>query len=292
VTDTVHVRHYGVDKSSANSKVERVIITLDNSGAASGGTSDVFGILYNSSSVTAYPNKDIVDVSISINSQDFGRKRCVLQESGGGIYIERLTCSITPPLQLRANGTFIGVETAGPNLPVMYLQDSNIKGYTADISETSGRIVLKDTALVTANANGLGFDSLGTLPFFQFSDNGGMNQNSVRYYVLGTMTLTTTERWLNAPCNMVVTNLTVSASPGPGGVLTDTWTVRRAVGQAGAFVNTAVVATITGAGTSGTSPTSASQHFDAGDRLSLQVTLSSGTTTLQTRVTLAYMCSG
>ncbi len=291
VTSTVHAKLYAVDKSSSGSKVERVTIALDTTGAPSGGTADIFGIFYNGSTIATPEDIGVMDVRISVRAYDFGRKRCYHQEGSGGQYIQLMTCIVYPPLQLRANGTFIGVETAGPNLPVVYLLNSDISGYTADISQTSGRIVLKDTTLVNSNANSLGFDSRTSLPTFQMSDNGGLTAGSTRFYILGTVSLGTTERWVNMPGSCLVTNLTITASPGPGASRTDTWTVRRSIGQAGTFTNTPVAVSLTAAATSGYS-SGVSQHYDKDDRLSVQVALVTGTTTSQTRVTVAYLCQG
>ena len=290
MTSSSHVYLCAISRPNTGAFIEEVSISIDNTAAPAGGTSDVFGILSNSSGVSTPDVCDLSEVSINVQSADFGRKRMIQQESGGGLYACRVTGEVKAASVHRVNGTYIGVETGGANQPVVYLIEGSVFGTTADISQTTGRIVVDGTTLVGANANGIGFSSRRPVPTWQFSDNGGMNQGSTRYYPLGTFTLGTAERWQSSPGNCIAVNLSVSVGTAPGGVVTDSWNVRRSVGQAGTFSASGVTATITGTSTTGIS--TGSQHFDKDDRLEMQVTLGAGTATTLSRVFLGMLCYG
>jgi hypothetical protein len=291
MTSSSHVRLYGIVRGSAGGVIDDVAISIDNTAATAGGVSDVFGILSNSSTVSAPSTSDVSHIRISVASADFGRKRGVQQESSGGLYITDMECVVKPVNQLRANGTYIGVETGGANQPVVYAKASTIEGYTADISQTTGRIILDNSVLTNSNANGLQFGARGNaLSIWTWADNGGLTAGSTRYYTIGALALSGTEKWINIDRPCIAVNLSVTASPGPGASRTDTWSVRRSIGQNGVFAYTGISVPLTGAQTSGYSST-ASQHFDRDDRLSIEVVLAASTTTSASRVSVTLFCS-
>lgn len=130
-----------------------------------------------------------------------------------------------------AVGTYYGVESAGGAGSVITLRGGNVEGPTgaggADISQTSGTIVLNEsTNLATNNANALPFlTGSGTVESFSWHDPGALTGGVTRFMRPDAdSTVGDVQQW-RLPSARIARSMTVRAATAPGGGRTDTWTL-------------------------------------------------------------------
>lgn len=117
-------------------------------------------------------------------------------------------------------------------------------------------------------------------PLFQpfvmiWADSGTLPINVVRFYRPGTASASLTETFIRIDHNAVVKSLSIRAVTGPGGLNTDTWTIRKN------GIDTLLTVSLTGVQTSNINNT-VSVTFLSGDLISLKVSSSLLTTTSDT----------
>ena len=157
-----HLRLRGVvfaGTTAANAQLRRVTISLNNSLASVGGTSEVVGILSNGTGVATVAHQAISDSLVVVVSAGLGRKRGLLATNPTHtLNVGNLNARVSGV----GAGSFIGVEVAGVIgiVPTVTLRDSTIDGQTSDVSRTLGTLRLGSALLVHSTANHLAISTI------------------------------------------------------------------------------------------------------------------------------------
>jgi hypothetical protein len=125
-------------------------------------------------------------------------------------------------------------------------------------------LILSATNLQNSNANNLGFSTILQPSFIVWADPGSLPNGATRFYRPGTSAVSNTEVFIRLSQKAVIKSLEIRAITGPGGTLTDTWTIRKN------GVDTPLTVSLTGAQTSNIN-NNVSVTFQAGDNISLKV---------------------
>jgi len=244
---------------SGTSKLRTLNITVDNSGAGSAGTSNVYAIHSNG---TGTPNDSFNAVRacmITVNSAGLGNKRGILVDTANNFSSRDSNFVVT---NAGGAGSYIALETNNAAARLVN-RSSYANGATADISQTLGTLVWEGQ-LANLNANGLNFNSLVTPAILEFCIPGAVKSASPQFLYPGTFNPSTNEISLNLPSGAVVKNMVIESLIAPGTGHTDVYTVRKN------GVNTSLTVTLSGATLDG-SDTVHSVTYNAGDDLSIQL---------------------
>ena len=144
--------------TSATSKVRTTVLTVDNSGASTLGSSNVYGV---HSIGTGQPDEDLQTIratTIKVLSVGGGAKRALLVDAAN-VVRSRDSNFISKSVNL--TGTSIGAETNASTATV-YFHAVTLAGDTADLSKTQGFAYVGYTDLTNANANGKTFSTRTT----------------------------------------------------------------------------------------------------------------------------------
>lgn len=275
LTSSSHVTLTGISfpgTTSLTAKLRTAVVTVDNSTAATSGTSNVYGVHSFGTGTPDESETAMRAVTITSRSAGLGNKRALLVDTNPHNFhcrdINLLTTSSG------GGGSYIGAEVnqSGAQLS---LRLTSIRGTTADISQTAGTIFLSATNLQNSNANGLGFSTILQPPIIIWADPGSLPTGGVRFYRPGTAAVSTTEIFIRLGQKSVINSLGVRAVTGPGGTNTDTWTIRKN------GVDSPLTVSLTGAQTSNIN-NNVSVTFQAGDSISLKITAATLSTTTDT----------
>jgi hypothetical protein len=254
--------------TSQTAMAKNVAVRIDNATASTTGTSNVYGVY----SDCIAPNEGALSLwsaYITVQSNGFGKKRALLVTSNA----HQFTCQncAFATINYGGAGSYIGVEVnvAGA---VVSLVSCVCDGYTADVSQTAGTLMLGATQLETSNAHALGFTTSFGGTSLVWASPGALTASTTSYYWPGTYAVGSTEVFIHMNQSRVVKGLYVRALTAPGGTDTDTWTIRKN------GVSTGLTVTLTGTQTSNTN-NSVSVTFNAGDTISLKVVTGSTTST-------------
>lgn len=242
LTSTDHFNLTGVSfpgTTTESARLVDLIITVDNSSASNGGTSNVYGVL---SSGTGQPTRDVVNLRgcvVTVKSAGLGTKRGYLANAGNksNMKSNSIVCRRTGT----GLGSYIGIETNHASA-ITYCAEAFTEGFSSDISQTLGSLIYGGT-LNSGTTNNTPIESSSVLPFLIFADSGGAPSNAIRYMRPGTGAVSANEIKIQLPQAGTANSITVRALTGPGGIKVDTWTVRKN------GVDTALVASLTGAET-------------------------------------------
>ena len=161
LTSTGHHTLVGVDfpgTSSVTSKLRPTVITVDNSTASSGGSSNVYGVLCSGTGSLGTGNfsfNSLKGITVNVRSAGGGNKRGIYVTGAGAITTRDFNLYVSG--STAGGGSFVGVETVNPTGQVQ-LRSSTIYGLTSDIKQSSGSIELgPGTDLVNKTAGGKNF---------------------------------------------------------------------------------------------------------------------------------------
>jgi hypothetical protein len=273
LTSTVHVNLIGIafpGTTTQTSKIRNAVLTVDNSSASSTGTSNVYGIYSNG---TGTPDTSVSTAracTITVRSSGLGTKRGVLVDTNINNFNVRDVNFLVSNVG-GGSGSYIAAEVNKSGAQIS-LRLVALQGPTADISQTAGTIFLGSANLLGSGTNNLAFTAVQQPSQLLWADPGNLPQNATRFYRPGTASVTTTEILLRLSQRAVVKALSVRSLTGPGGTVTDTWTIRKN------GVDTVLTVSLTGSQTSNINSTNAIT-FQAGDTISLKVVTGSGTAT-------------
>ncbi|AYV78848.1 MAG: hypothetical protein Edafosvirus39_1, partial [Edafosvirus sp.] len=256
--------------SATNSRVFNCSLTVDNTSAGVG-TSNVIGIYSGGTgNATNYFN-NLELVNVNVLSANSGVKRALLLDTATNT-INVKNCN----LRVSGGTDSIGVETNNAGV-TLTMRMCYCEGTIADISQTNGNINIYATKLLNSNANGKNFTIIDTFPnTIQYSLSGSVTSAVTRYMrISDALTANEMKQVIYQKC--IIKNLYVRARLGPGGVISDVYTVRKN------GIDTSLAVTITGAATLA-SNTNTSITFNANDDISLK--LVTGTGSAQTDITL------
>jgi hypothetical protein len=243
--------------TSATAKLRTATVTVDNSGAGAG-SSDVTGILVQSSGTPGREINAIRAVTATVLSAGSGKKRGLLSDTTAGNFFSRDSNFVarggTDAIAIEVNqaGSLIGIVTGVA------------EGDTADVSQTAGSLELGQIDLIHSNANGKGFTATQISFSVVWADPGGVPSNATRYLRPGSATMAIAEIKLNVPRKAVIKKLHVRAASGPGAGKSDVFTVRKNGVDTGLTVTLSDTNTIV-------SDDAVSVSFSANDDVSLKL---------------------
>jgi len=265
LTATTHITLRGIvfaTTSATNSYVSNCVLTVDNS-TADVGTSNIYGIYCGGTGVASNYFNNLDKVTVNVISVSSGVKRALLMDTSTNT-INCKNCNFRT-----SGGTdSIGAETnnAGSTLTI---RTSYCEGTTADISQTLGTINMSQTKLQNSNANGKSFTTIDVFPnTMQYSLSGSVTGGATRYMRISDAT-TSNEMKQKLYQKCLIKNMYIRCRVAPGGVVVDTFTVRKN------GVDTSVAVSVTGTATT-SSLTNTSVTFAAGDDLSIKLVTGSG----------------
>lgn len=265
LTSAEHVLLRGIvfpGSTAGTARVRGVNLTIDNSRASSGGTSNVYGI-HSTGVGTVNQNIAVEDCMITVTSIGLGAKR--------GILVDTSTTTTTTNFNTRDNtlfvrnsggGSAIGVETNNA-AAAFSAKTSTISGSTADISQTLGSLTVVTTDLLNANANGLGFSTQVTPSILTFSFAATGLANTYYMFPYGSTPVALPEIYIRMQQPVIVRSMTVFAGTASTIVGGNTFTLLRNNSSTGLVINLPVNAT-------DRSNTATSVSFAAGDRLAVR----------------------
>jgi hypothetical protein len=269
LTSAQHVNLRGIvlpGTTAATSKLRTILLSIDNSSASSGGTSNVYGV---HSTGTANPNNTIIPMdltNIKVQSIGNGSKRGIYIDSNNTLNIRNSQISCTFPLG--GTGSAIGVETNN-GAAILNSKGSTFSGTTADISQTLGQIIIDTDEL--SNANGLGFSLTKSPSRILWGDSGtiALGTNFMRP---GTAASTATEIKLGMTSKCIALGISIRAITAPGVGNSTIFTLRKN------GVDTLMVATLSDANTV-IVRRDVSVSYAEGDDISMKVVNSGSSTT-------------
>lgn len=284
LTSSSHVTLIGSlwpSTTSISAKMRRVVMTVDNSTASAGGTSNVYAIRSTGSGIGDESVQSTRACSFTVNSIGLGNKRALFINTSPHVWSSRETDLIVNRTGA-AVGSYIAAEIdeAGSTA---YLRNMLCKGPTgaggADISQTLGSLFTSSSTLFTNNSNGLAWTSQIGKAIMSWASESNLPAGATRYLRLGSGTETATESAtqmrISAPT--IIKNLSVRCRISPGGAVTDTITIRRRPAASGAGVGTDTILTCSLVGAALVSEDLVhAVSFDTGDLISVSLTTGGG----------------
>lgn len=283
LTSTGHYTLTGIlfpGTTAATSRLENCVVTVDNSSASDGGTSNVTGIRSTGNGSDSMVDA-VWDGAITVHSAGNGAKRGVLVDTAAATFSCRNV--VTNVMRTGAgNGTYIGIESNFAGCSLFYRIGLVSGPDGSDISQTLGTLTIGLINMLNHTANSLGFTTVANPMMMDWGDNGA-TASGVRYMYRGTATssasVTPKTRLSQKACAV---NLVVRANVGPGASRTDTWTIQVN------GVDSALTASLTGAVTS-VVVSNLSVTAQAGDDISVKMNCAASSTTSDVQVTCNFV---
>ena len=282
--------------SSTTSKLRTAVLTVDNSGLASGTTTNVYGI-YDNGTGTLGPSSFSFNftrgVTVNVFSNGGGTKRAVYVDTANDITFRDTNFYVRAPTSSASTGSYVGIETTDANCSVQF-RTCSISGpstagsYTgSDILQTTpgtgfinaGIQLGPGTDLVNKTAGGKPFTTYVTPSVITY----GVNNNLVsgtRYLWPGVMSSSgdTSQVFQRVQQKSIIQGMSffVRTAPGVGHSLTVT-VLKSTTGVVGSGVATAMTQTISGATTLGFQY-GVSVDLPIGEFFAVQISGTAGTT--------------
>ncbi|MBY6037268.1 hypothetical protein KUV80_11410 [Fictibacillus nanhaiensis] len=276
LTSSVHVSLIGVAFPGITTRsaiVKQVAIEVDNATAPSSGTSNVYGVHSYGTGLPDISIDNINNSTIIARSAGLGNKRALLVDTNSHNFNCRNSVFLTT--RSAGGGSYIGAEVNASG-SLLNLQGCSIEGQTADISQTAGSLNIGSTDLILSNANSLGFSTTWQPSILVWAQSGVIAAGT-SYYRPGTAALTSTDVFIRLSQKCVIKTLSVRSLVGPGIGTTVVWTIRKN-GE-----DTPLTVSMNNSQTSAINE-AISVNFDAGDNISLEVTVGNLSTIADTVV--------
>lgn len=264
LTSSSHVQLRGIvfpDTTYKTATVNAINLTVNNSSAGAG-NSIVTGIQSVGSGSLGTEFPAVNGSTVTVNSTGSGAKRGILVSTANDFHIRDTKVTVTNA----GAGSAIGVETSNASA-IFTAHNATISGTNtgtptaaADISQTTGSIILTATDLVNANANALGFSTRIAPTIIAWADSGNLAPGT-NFMHVGTDN-PGTQMFVRCNQKLIVKSLAVQSASAPGS--TDTWTLFKN------GIATGLTVSLTGSAT-GNVNASTSVSFAATDRISLRV---------------------
>lgn len=311
--------------STVTSKLRTSVLTVDNSAASSGGTSNVYGVDCTGTGTlgaASFSFNCIKGSTINVLSNGAGNKRGILISGSNVMSTRDTNIYVAQPASTASTGSYVGVETNDALTGAIQLRSTTIgtvtptagQSYTAsDILQTTpstisdptylaspGIQIGPGTDLVTKTAGGKGFSTYvyPTTLYYGLAGDLKSGGSSNAYLWPGTMAATnnvfpdpvlTAPAYYRAQQPFILAGMVVAARTGPGTGNTTTFTVRRTP-KGGAIADvTGYSVVLSNADVSG-SFYSGSQTFGAGDFIHLQVQYTGGNANTTHDITAQLDC--
>lgn len=281
--------------TSTTSKIRTAVVTVDNSGLATGTTTNVYGILDNGSGTlgpASFSFNFTRGVTINVFSNGGGNKRAVYVSTANDITFRDTNFYVAAPVDSASTGSYVGVETTNANASAQF-RTSSISGpstagsYTgSDILQTSpgtgfinaGIQLGPGCDLVNKTAGGKPFTTYVTPTVITYGANAGLVA-ATRYLWPGVLPNAgdSTEVFQRAQQKSIIQGMSffVRTAPGTGKNLTVT-VLKSSTGLVGSGVATAMTQTISGATKLGTQYT-VSVDLSIGEFFAIEISGTAGT---------------
>jgi len=292
--------------TTATSKLRTCVLTVDNSLASTGGTSNVYGVDCTGSLVTtasSFSFNCVKGSTINVYSNGAGTKRGILISGGNVMSTRDTNIYVAAPNSVSSTGSYVGVETNDGTTGCIQMRSttvgtitSNGNSYTAsDILQTTPSTITNPTYLaspgiqlgpgvdlVTKTAGGKGFSTYSYPTTLFYGAKGLIRTGNDGYLWIGTLDTsgsypdtTVPAAFYRAQQGFILSGMTaaLTAAPGPAHSVT-VQVYRTAVGNSIAAV-TPYTLLFNSADTI-KSYYNASQTFNAGDLLHVNVTRTTG----------------
>ena len=290
--------------SSVTSKIRTAVVTVDNSGLATGTTTNVYGILDNGSGTlgpASFSFNFTRGVTINVFSNGGGNKRAVYVSTANDITFRDTNFYVAAPIDSASTGSYVGVETINASASAQF-RTSSISGpstagsYTgSDILQTSpgtgfinaGIQLGPGCDLVNKTAGGKPFTTYVTPTVITYGANAGLVA-ATRYLWPGVLTSAgdSTEVFQRVQQKSIIQGMSffVRTAPGTGKNLTVT-VLKSSTGVAGSGVATPMTQTISGATKLGTQYT-VSVDLSIGEFFAIEISGTAGTSAADLTVQL------
>ena len=311
--------------STVTSKLRTSVVTVDNSGASSGGTSNVYGIdCTGTGTLTSgsFSFNCVKGSTINVYSNGGGDKRGILLSNACQMSLRDTNVYVAQPTSTASTGSYVGVETNDGATGAIQLRSTTVgtvtptagQSYTAsDILQTTPSTISDPTYLaspgiqlgpgtdlVTKTAGGKGFSTYVYPTTLYYGLKGDLTSggSSNAYMWPGTMATTnnsfpdpslTTPAFYRVQQPFILSGMAVFMTTGPGTGNTTTFTVRRTPNGGSIADVTGYSLVFSNAETSKTFY-SGSQTFGTGDRIHLQVQYTGGNANTSHDITAQLDC--
>ena len=310
--------------SSVTSKLRTCVLTVDNSAASSGGTSNVYGVDCTGTGTlgaASFSFNCIKGSTINVYSNGGGNKRGILISNTNVMSTRDTNIYVAQPTSTASTGSYVGVETNDGLTGAIQMRSTTVgtvtptagQSYTAsDILQTTpstisdptylaspGIQIGPGTDLVTKTAGGKGFSTYvyPTTIFYGLKGTLRTGGSTSAYMWPGTQAATNNvfpdptipAAFYKVQQPFILSGMTVALGASPGTGNTTTFTVRRTpVGGAIADVSGYSIV-LSNSDISG-SFYSGSQTFGAGDRIHLLVSYTGGNANNTADITAQLDC--
>jgi hypothetical protein len=202
--------------TTTDAKLRTCVLTVDNSGASSGGTSNVYGVECNGSGTlgpSSFSFNSFKASTINVYSNGGGNKRGILVSSSNIVTSRDLNVYVAQPVSTASTGSYVGVETDdAANTGSIQLRSTTIgtvsprigESYTAsDILQTTpstvsdptylsspGIQIGPGTDLVTKTAGGKGFSTFVYPSTLYYGLRGNISSGTPGFLWPGTQSIT------------------------------------------------------------------------------------------------------
>lgn len=255
--------------TSQTSKMRTCVLTVNNSGVATGSTTTVTGILSNGATpltASAWTTNFCRGVTVSVLSNGGGAKRAILCSTASTITFRDTNIYCSTPADVASTGSYIAVETSNATALATFRNCAIGGGYDgpgayteADIYQSAPATGGSSTAygIYLGGGTDLVNHRTGDKPFsvtytgiLSYSLRGNV-PNAARYYWQGNQTIPdATEVFVRAQERTLIYGLFITLRQAPGVGQSVTVTVNKSTtGVPGSGVATSMTATISGAST-------------------------------------------
>jgi len=298
--------------TSQTSKVRTCVLTVRNSAASVGGSSDVTGALASGTgalSPSSFSFNSLKGSTINVYSNGGGNKRGILVSSSNTLTTRDLNVYVAAPTDSTSTGSYVGIETndaTANQYGSIQLRSTTVGTFTSSISGTNSDILQTTpssiispaylasagiqigpgTDLVTKTAGGKGFSSYVYPTTIYYGLKGNVTSAGTGWLWPGTQAvsagafpdpgLPAAYYRIQQPC--ILSGMAVGLNVSCGGTNSLTILVQKTPAATGVKVDTSYTLTLSGAAISG-SFYNASVNFAAGDYLHAYLSYTSGSPT-------------
>ncbi len=278
--------------AAGNAKMRRCSLLVQNGGIAAAVTT--IGVYIGGGGNADISFACIEDCEIDVDSQGAGAKDGILVDTGSQDVIVETTL-VHVQRQGGAVGTYCAARVNQPGARLVLI-GGVYQGPTgaggSDVSQSLGTLALDGAALITANANGLGFTALSGTYTEWFGDLAAQGSGVVttRFFRSGTNTVQATELAFTARANRVARAIIVRSRLAAGGGQSSVYTLRKNA----AVPAPPLTATLSGGGPGGTFAfaENVSTGYVVGDTYSVQEVNSATTGVTDVQVGIEWYTGG
>ena len=213
LTSALHVTLRGIvfpGTTSGTATFNNSILIVDNAGAPTLGSSEVYGIHSNGTGQATEAISAVRDSTVLVNSIGGGKKRGILLDNANSFTIRDASIFV------EGGSDSIGIETNDIDAELASY-NSNLSGSSADISQTLGELEIVGTEFEHSQANGFGFETTILPSNYIWGDvDTPIGGGQLLYMRPGSSTASATPIFINASQKFLAKALSVRVIVPPG----------------------------------------------------------------------------